>query len=162
MTTVSFFFTTIRSFYCSLLITVCVTRLTPVEPPPPAATDEFARFNTCLSGVRVFNGDICINVFMSLVPCCDVRYDFVWKRCSIHVSWLQFGMWGFMFQLFQLYLSTYANVQYDFHITWCSYCLTITQRVPHVEQDLLTPAKHTSSLQLLSGVRVSQFSVFCM
>ena len=76
MTTVSVFFTTIRSFYCSLLITVCVTRLTPVEPPPPAATDEFARFNTCLSGVRVFNGDICINVFMSLVPCCDVGYDF--------------------------------------------------------------------------------------
>jgi hypothetical protein len=52
-----------------------------------------------------------------------------------------------------LHLSTYIAVQYDFHIIWCSYCLTITQQVPLVEQELLTLPDHpTSSKQM--GIHV--------
>ena len=89
------FFTTIRSFPCSLLITWFVTRLTPVDPPPPAAAVKFARFNTCLSGVHVFNGDTYIYVFMFLFPCCDVRYDFrlntMLDSCALTPIWFVGG-----------------------------------------------------------------------
>jgi hypothetical protein len=46
---------------------------------------------------------------------------------------------GFMFYLYYLYLFTiYTYVQHDFHIKWYSYHLTVTRRVWHVEQELLT------------------------
>ena len=46
---------------------------------------------------------------------------------------------GFMFYLCYLYLFTiYTYVQHNFYIKWYSYHLTVTRRVWHVEQELLT------------------------
>jgi hypothetical protein len=59
-----------------------------------------------------------------------------------------------------LHLSTYIVVQYDFHIIWCSYCLTITQQVPLVEQELLTLPDHPSSPLIFVRVCVVQSPVF--
>jgi hypothetical protein len=116
----------------------------------PFAAPEFYRFCTSLSGVRVVHADTCSHVFMFLVPCCDVRYDFRVNRCSIHVSWIPLSFWEFTFYLCQLYLFTYSGV-YDFYIRWCSCRLTVAQWGPHVEQKMLTLAKHMISLQLLVG-----------
>jgi hypothetical protein len=52
----------------------------------PSAAPEFYRLFTSLSGVRVVHADTCLHVFMFLVPCCNIRYDFRLNRCSIHVS----------------------------------------------------------------------------
>ena len=42
----------------------------------PSEAPEFYRFHTSLSEVRVVHADTCLHVFMLLIPCCDVRYDF--------------------------------------------------------------------------------------
>ena len=46
--------------------------------------------------------------------------------------------------LFHLYSFTYTDVHHDFHITWCSCCLTITRQLALVEQELHTLTKHMS------------------
>ena len=61
-----------------------------------------------------------------------------------------------------LYLFTYAGVQHDFHIRLCLCCLTATRRISHVEEELLTIPKHTSSHPIFSGVLVARSLVFCV
>jgi len=117
----------------------------------PSAAPEFYRFNTSLSGVRVAHADTCLHVFMFLVPCCDVRYDFRVKTMLDSCVLTPICFVGVPYYLCQLYLFTYSGGQRDFHIRWCSCRLTVAQQVPHVEQKLLTLAKHMSSLQLLVG-----------
>jgi hypothetical protein len=69
------------------------------------------------------------DVWFIFIPCCFV---------------------GFMFYLCYLYLFTYTSVKYDFHIRWCSRCLTITRRVSRVEQEQLTLPEHPSSPSIFS------------
>ena len=52
------------------------------------------------------------------------------------------------FQCFYIY--TYTGVQHDFHVKRCSCCITVTWRMPLVEQDQLAP---------ICGVRFVQFVV---
>ena len=89
-------------------------------------------FCTCHSWVRVK-----LHVFTCLVPYCDARYDF---RLKTMLGSLDFQLCcrEFMFYWCYLYLFTYTGVQHDFPIRWCSCCLTVTRRVPHVKQELLT------------------------
>jgi hypothetical protein len=63
---------------------------------------------------------------------------------------------GFMFYLCYLYSSTYTGVQHDFYIRCCSCRLSVTQRLSHVVQELLTLPEHTSSLPDCNGVRVAR------
>jgi hypothetical protein len=51
----------------------------------------------------------------------------------------------------------YSGVQDDFHITSCSRRLTVTRRLPQVEQELLTITKYISSPLLFS-----QSFAFCV
>ena len=69
---------------------------------------------------------------------------------------------GFMFYLCYLYSSTYTGVQHDFYIRCCSCRLSVTQRLSHVVQELLTLPEHTSSLPDCNGVRVARSFVFCV
>jgi hypothetical protein len=62
--------------------------------------------------------------------------------------------------VFLLDLFTHVAVQRDFHISWCSCRLTVTRRMPLVEQELFHPPKHPSS-SIFCDVRVSQSVVFC-
>ena len=43
-----------------------------------------------------------------------------------------------------------------------SFVAKVTQRVPLVEQEILTLPEHPSSLPVFSGVHVAQFLVFCV
>jgi hypothetical protein len=61
-----------------------------------------------------------------------------------------------------LYLFTHTGVQNDFHIRRCSCRLTVTRRVPLVEQELLTLSEHLGSPPVLSGVRVARSLIFCV
>jgi hypothetical protein len=61
-----------------------------------------------------------------------------------------------------LYLFTHTGVQHDFHIRRCSCRLTVTRRVPLVEQELLTLSEHLSSPPVFSGVCVTQSFVLCV
>jgi hypothetical protein len=69
---------------------------------------------------------------------------------------------GFMFYLCYLYSSTYTGVQHDFYIRCGSCRLSVTQRLSHVVQELLTLPEHTSSLPDCNGVRVARSFVFCV
>jgi hypothetical protein len=46
-----------------------------------------------------------------------------------------------------LYLFTYTGIQHDFHIILCSCYLTVTWRVPRVEQEF---PEHVCSLLIFS------------
>jgi hypothetical protein len=61
-----------------------------------------------------------------------------------------------------LYLLTYTGVQHDFHTRLCFCHLTVTQRVSHVDQELLTLPEHPSLPSVFIGVRVSRCLVFCV
>ena len=65
-----------------------------------------------------------------------------------------------MFYLCYLYVFTYTCVQHDFHFRWCSCRLTITQRVSHLDQELLTLPRYLSSPPVRSGVHVARSLVF--
>jgi hypothetical protein len=54
------------------------------------------------------------------------------------------------------------GVQHDFYIRCCSCRLSVTQRLSHVVQELLTLPEHTSSLPDCNGVRVARSFVFCV
>ena len=56
-----------------------------------------------------------------------------------------------------LYWFAYIGVHHDFHIRWCSFRLTVTRRVQHVEQELLTLPE-----LLDKWIRVAQSLVFCV
>jgi hypothetical protein len=63
--------------------------------------------------------------------------------------------------MFYLYLFTYTGVQHDFHIRWCSCRLTVTWRVLHVKQELLTTPEHLSSPPVYSELCIAWSLVFC-
>ena len=91
---------------------------------------------------------------------CPLRFP---SKRMLDAYWLLFVLWGgFMFYLCYLYLFTHTGVQHDFHITWCSCRLTVTRRVSHVEQELLSLPEHPSSPPVFSGVRVALSLVFCV
>ena len=75
-------------------------------------------------------------------------------RCSIDLYR------GYVLYLRYLYLFTYTGVQPDLHIRWCSCRLTVTRRVPIVEQKLLTQTQHSSSPLVFSGLCVARSIVF--
>ena len=81
--------------------------------------------------------DMLSNSMSSRFPCCDVRYDFRVRPCSIRFEWEGGGSY--------LYLFMYTGVQHDFHIGWCSSGLTETRRVSHVEQYSLILSECISS-----------------
>jgi len=68
-----------------------------------------------------------------------------------------------MFYLCYMYVLTNTGVLHDFHIKWCSCRLTVTRRVSHLEQELLTRPEHLSSPPVFNEVRVARslFSVYC-
>ena len=66
---------------------------------------------------------------------------------------------GFMLYLCYLYLFMNNAVRHNFHIKWCLCCLTVTQWVPLVEQELLILLEHPSSCHVFSGVYVAQYLV---
>jgi hypothetical protein len=67
-----------------------------------------------------------------------------------------------MIYLCYLYLFTFTGVQHDLYIRCCSCRLTVTRRVSHVEQELLTLPEPLSSHPVFGGVRVARFLVFCV
>ena len=64
--------------------------------------------------------------------------------------------------LYFLYLFTFTGIQQDFHIRWCSCCLSITRRVSHVEQEPLTLPEYMSSPPVFSSVLVARSVVVCV
>ena len=64
--------------------------------------------------------------------------------------------------LLLLYLSMYTGVQHDFHVIWCSCCLTVTRRVSLVEQELLTLPEHLSPPPVLVMFVFLDLFVFCV
>ena len=58
-------------------------------------------------------------VFAFWVPCCDVHYDFAWKRCSIRL-YLQLFVGELMFYLRYSCLIAYSDVQ---HTICCDFAL---------------------------------------
>ena len=58
-------------------------------------------------------------IFAFGVPCCDVRYDFGWKRCSVCI-YLQLFVGGFISYLRYLYLFRYGGLQ---HMLCCVFAL---------------------------------------
>ena len=89
---------------------------------------------------------------LGFVPCCDGRYNFRLKRCTvrlyIHLSCRRFT--------FYLYLLTYNGVQHAFHMIWCSYRLTATPMVQAVQQELPTLPEYMLSPPVFSDVRVAR------
>ena len=61
-----------------------------------------------------------------------------------------------------LILFAFIWIYWCLHIRWCSCPLTVTRRLSHVEQELLTLSEHMSSSSIFSGVRVAQSLVFCV
>ena len=101
-------------------------------------------FFTCLSTFRVVHV-IQLHVFTVLVPCFDVRNDFRVKRCLTLVWFVGDSC---IIYVIRIYLRV-NGVHHDFHIRWCR--LTVTRRVSHVEQKLLTLPKHLSLSPVFSG-----------
>jgi hypothetical protein len=66
--------------------------------------------------------------FMFSFPCCDVRYEFRVKRCSVPLYYYLLCR-RFTFYLYFLYLLTHTGVQHDFPVRWCWCHLTVTRRV---------------------------------
>ena len=58
-------------------------------------------------------------IYTFLIPCCDVRYDFHVKQCSVHLYSHLFCM-SFVYYYVICYFLMYTGVQQDIHITWCS------------------------------------------
>jgi len=74
-------------------------------------------------------------VFIFWVPCCDVRYDFAWKRCSVRL-YLQLLVGGLMSFIMSCYLCLCAIVE-PTHIGLCFCFVSVlflfsSSRVPHV------------------------------
>ena len=61
-----------------------------------------------------------------------------------------------------LILFAFIWVYWCLHIRWCSCPLTVTRRLSHVKQELLTLSEHMSSSSIFSRVRVAQSLVFCV
>ena len=66
-------------------------------------------------------------IYTFLIPCCDVRYDFHVKQCSVHLYSHLFCM-SFVYYYVICYLLMYTGVQQDIHITWCS-CRDFTRGI---------------------------------
>jgi hypothetical protein len=60
-----------------------------------------------------------------LVLCCDIRYEFRIKQCLVRLC-SHFFCREFMLYLCYLCLFINFRAQNDFHIRWCSCCLTVT------------------------------------
>jgi len=99
--------------------------------------------------------------FMFSFPCCDVRYEFRVKRCSVRLYYYLLCR-RFMFYLCFLYLFTYTGVQHEFPVRRCWCHLTVTRMVTIVEQELLTLPEHLSSPRVFCGVRVARSLFFCV
>ena len=130
--------------------------------PPPAATDEFARFKTCLSGVHVVNGDTCIYVFMFLFPCCDVRYDFrlntMLDSCVLTPIWC---VGGSRFNYVNcIYLRMQMSNTIPYHMMFVSFNSNTTGAT--CGEGTTNPCEAHEFTSAFSGVRASRFSVFCM
>jgi hypothetical protein len=67
----------------------------------------------------------------------------------------------FMFYWCYLYLFMYTGVQQDFHISWCSCRLTVTQQVSHVELEQLPFLEPEFTTVFLWGSFFSVFSFMC-
>ena len=74
-------------------------------------------------------------------PCCDVRYAFRVKRCSVRLYYYLLCR-RFMFYLCFLYLFTHTDVQHDFHVRWFWCDSPVIRRVTIVEQELPTLPEH--------------------
>ena len=142
---------TIRSFPHSWLITGFARRATRqvqhVEQKLPNLLESLTLplFFTCLNVVHAIK----LHVFMFLVPCYDLLYDFHVKT-MFYLSWLLFVVYGIhvLFILF-VFIYTYWCLQHNFHIRLCTCHLTVTPSMSHVEQELF-----------LMAVRVARFLVF--
>jgi hypothetical protein len=108
----------------------------------PSRTSAFSPVFICISSSCVVHV-VKLNVFMFLVTCCDIGYDFHIRRCPIPLGYHVFCR-GFVLCSCYLYLFTYTVVQHDFHSIWCLCLSIVTRRVSHVEQELLTLLEHLS------------------
>ena len=67
-----------------------------------------------------------ITAMMEPVPSCDVRYNsHVNRKLGSSLLSLCF-VGGSCLCLCHLHLFKFSGVQHDFHVTWCSCCLTVT------------------------------------
>ena len=135
-----------------------VTWLTKVDPSsknifgnclPFRSTWVRLVFYNCLSGICVIHVAklTCLHVFSSVLWC---SLRFLRKKiCSIHLYSHFCYVWCSCFIYVFLYSFTYTGVHYDVHVRWCSCRVTVTWRVPLVEQGMLTLTEHQSSSRFL-------------
>ena len=107
-----------------------------------------------LVGFMLFICPTCFHFLISILWCPLLSPSK--KRCSVRLYYHLCCMGSsFIYVIYLLFWS----LQDDFHITSCSRCLTVTRRLPNIEQELLTITKYMSSpLLFLWG---SSFSIFC-
>jgi hypothetical protein len=107
----------------------------------------------CLSGVPCCS---MLSDFMFSFPCCEVRYEFRVKWCSVHLYYY------LLCRRFTFYLCffVFINVYWCATRFWCH--LTVTRRVTIVDHELLTLPEHLWSPQVFCGVRVARSLVFCV
>ena len=91
------------------------------------------------------------NIYLIL----QLRFPF--QRCSVRFYSHLFCR-GLCLSMF-LYLFKCTGVQHDFHVTWCSYHLTVTWRVPLVEQKMSTLPGHICQMPKLNN-RVHYTSIW--
>ena len=83
----------------------------------PSRTPAFSPVFICISSSCVVHV-VKLNVFVFLVTCCDIGYDFHIRRCPVPLGYHVFCR-GFVLCSCYLYLFTYTVVQHDFHIRRC-------------------------------------------
>ena len=87
----------------------------------PSGAPEFAQVCTCISSVHVVHFvKLHVDIFTFEVR--DVRRH----------DWLSFGSSCFFKMLF-----VFTDIQYDFHVRWCSCRLIVTRRVAHMGKKLI-------------------------
>jgi hypothetical protein len=126
----------------------------------PSAAPEFYRFNTSLSGVRVVHADTCLHVFMFLVPCCDVRYDFrvktIFDSCVLTPICFVGGFVLIMSIVF-IYVC-WCTTRLPYKMMFLSFNSSTTGATRGAET--ANPCETHEFSPAFSGVRVSRSSVF--
>jgi hypothetical protein len=85
-----------------------------------------------------------------LVPCCDVRYDFLIKRCSVRL-YLQLFVAKLKSYLRYLCLFGYSGVHHILFCVFCFACLRLVCSILSVSLDcpfLIAPSIYSNSVSL--------------
>jgi hypothetical protein len=105
---------------------------------------DFSWWSLCCSCWHVFT---CLHVFSSALRY-PVRFP---RKNDVRFIYLDSHLLCGGFRFIYVNCIYLRILVYDFSIRWCSFRLTVAQRVPHVEQKLLTLATHMSSPQFVVG-----------